>query len=617
VRHGGWLNISVKKLLLVVLMLGWWLVSAPRLMAASEFETSYSSIYQVGMDGVTQVVLDISLENKISNVYADRFSLSVGFTDIRNVRVKDAVGLIEPEIVVTDNQTIIRFMFIDKVVGKGKVNRFSVSYETQDIAIKNGSIWEVNIPQLEADKEISSQKVTLIVPSVFGEPAFITPKPDKATNNPPAANTSNSYGFEALTLGNRAISAVFGTEQYMRFNLIYHLENNSPVKQGAEIAIPPDTDYQKMVYESIRPEPENVLIDKDGNWLAQYTLLPGQKLDVSTTGVVKISFNSDGSILNQDMWETYLSSSGYWQVDNAQVQALADKLGSAKSVYDYVTDYLSYDYNKVLTGGGRVGALAALNTPETAICTEFTDLFVTLARAAGIPARELEGYAFTSNDKLRPLSLTQDILHAWPEYYDLQTRRWIQIDPTWGDTTGGVDYFNKLDLNHFVFVIHGSDPVNPLPAGAYKTEVTSNKDVKVIASDPVVMPSEDLMFEAVYKRNWWKGLIELTVKNQGMVAGGGSLVIKSEPEGVVDEVREEVIPPYGERVMLVNTARGKGLIAPSNLLIKNGQREIMVRVEQDEAWGTSVKVATGAIGATILAAGAYTAVRLLLRRRDR
>lgn len=598
-------------------MLGCWLVSAPRLMAASEFETSYSSIYQVGLDGVTQVVLDISLENKISNVYADRFSLSVGFTDIRNVRVKDAAGLIEPEIVVTDNQTIIRFMFVDKVVGKGKVNRFSVSYETQDIAIKNGSIWEVNIPQLEADKEISSQKVTLIVPSVFGEPAFITPKPDTATNNPPAANTSNSYGFEALTLGNRAISAVFGTEQYMRFNLIYHLENNSPVKQGAEIAIPPDTNYQKMVYESIRPEPENVLIDKDGNWLAQYTLLPGQKLDVSTTGVVKISFNPDGSILNQDMWETYLSSSGYWQVDNAQVQALADKLGSAKSVYDYVTDYLSYDYNKVLTGGGRVGALAALNAPETAICTEFTDLFVTLARAAGIPARELEGYAFTSNDKLRPLSLTQDILHAWPEYYDLRTRRWIQVDPTWGDTTGGVDYFNKLDLNHFVFVIHGSDPVNPLPAGAYKTEVTSNKDVKVIASDPVVMPSEDLMFEAVYKRNWWKGVIELTVKNQGMVAGGGSLVIKSEPEGVVDEVREEVIPPYGERVMLVNTARGKGLIAPSNLLIKNGQREIMVRVEQDEAWGTSVKVAAGAIGATILAAGAYTAVRLLLRRRDR
>lgn len=598
-------------------MLGCWLVSAPRLMAASEFETSYSSIYQVGLDGVTQVVLDISLENKISNVYADRFSLSVGFTDIRNVRVKDAAGLIEPEIVVTDNQTIIRFMFVDKVVGKGKVNRFSVSYETQDIAIKNGSIWEVNIPQLEADKEISSQKVTLIVPSVFGEPAFITPKPDTATNNPPAANTSNSYGFEALTLGNRAISAVFGTEQYMRFNLIYHLENNSPVKQGAEIAIPPDTNYQKMVYESIRPEPENVLIDKDGNWLAQYTLLPGQKLDVSTTGVVKISFNPDGSILNQDMWETYLSGSGYWQVDNAQVQALADKLGSAKSVYDYVTDYLSYDYNKVLTGGGRVGALAALNAPETAICTEFTDLFVTLARAAGIPARELEGYAFTSNDKLRPLSLTQDILHAWPEYYDLQTKRWVQIDPTWGDTTGGVDYFNKLDLNHFVFVIHGSDPVNPLPAGAYKTEVTSNKDVKVIASDPVVMPSEDLMFEAVYKRNWWKGVIELTVKNQGMVAGGGSLVIKSEPEGVVDEVREEVIPPYGERVMLVNTARGKGLIAPSNLLIKNGQREIMVRVEQDEAWGTSVKVAAGAIGATILAAGAYTAVRLLLRRRDR
>ncbi len=29
------------------------------------------------------------------------------------------------------------------------------------------------------------------------------------------------------------------------------------------------------------------------------------------------------------------------------------------------------------------------------------------------------------------------------------------IDPTWGATTGGVDYFETLDFDHFAFVVKG------------------------------------------------------------------------------------------------------------------------------------------------------------------
>ncbi|GAI19887.1 unnamed protein product, partial [marine sediment metagenome] len=65
-----------------------------------------------------------------------------------------------------------------------------------------------------------------------------------------------------------------------------------------------------------------------------------------------------------------------------------------------------------------MGALKALNSKNPVVCMEFTDLFIALCRAAGIPVREVNGYAHTNNPKLRPLSLTLDVLHAWPEYYD-------------------------------------------------------------------------------------------------------------------------------------------------------------------------------------------------------
>jgi hypothetical protein len=74
--------------------------------------------------------------------------------------------------------------------------------------------------------------------------------------------------------------------------------------------------------------------------------------------------------------------------------------------------------------------------------------------------------------------LVNDILHAWPEYYDKKTKRWIMVDPTWGSTTKGMDYFTTLDFSHIAFVIKGKDSEYPIPAGGYKFDKES-KDVEV------------------------------------------------------------------------------------------------------------------------------------------
>jgi hypothetical protein len=56
-------------------------------------------------------------------------------------------------------------------------------------------------------------------------------------------------------------------------------------------------------------------------------------------------------------------------------------------------------------------------------CTEHSLLFVALARAAGIPAREVGGLAYVKGKK--PMFGW----HAWAEIHD--GRQWVSVDPTW------------------------------------------------------------------------------------------------------------------------------------------------------------------------------------------
>jgi len=131
-------------------------------------------------------------------------------------------------------------------------------------------------------------------------------------------------------------------------------------------------------------------------------------------------------------------------------------------------------------------------TPDLATCQEFTDVFVAMSRANNIPSRRITGYALTNDETLRPLSLGDDILHAWPEYFSQEKQAWIPTDPTWGDTTGGVDYFNQFDLNHIVFAINGESSTLPHPAGAYKLEGIDGKTIEVNVASEVIETNADI-----------------------------------------------------------------------------------------------------------------------------
>lgn len=442
--------------------------------AQDKFAISANVEYKVQATGTTKVIHNVSIRNLYSDLYATSYTLTLdNIKPLAPTAFENSKSL--PINMSTNNDaTTLTINFPDAVVGKDKIRNFTINFDETSFATRTGEVWEIAIPKLSNPDSFSSYNVTLLVPTTFGQNAYLSPSAESESTSDGFYN----YVFNKESVAKYGISAGFGKFQVFSFNLSYHLENPLNTNAQTEIAIPPDTAFQKVYYQDISPKPLDVKLDNDGNFIATYSLKPRERVDVKVQGSVQIfSEARDFIVPSKDILDNNLQAADYWQVDDPQIRNLARSLKTPKAIYDYVTSTLSYDYNRVRPNVEREGAKQALQTPNTAICMEFTDLFVALARAAGIPAREVNGYAYTENPEIEPLSLVADVLHAWPEYWDASLNHWVAVDPTWGSTTGGVDFFNKLDLRHFAFVVHGESSTKPYPPGSYKLGSNPQKDV--------------------------------------------------------------------------------------------------------------------------------------------
>lgn len=113
-----------------------------------------------------------------------------------------------------------------------------------------------------------------------------------------------------------------------------------------------------------------------------------------------------------------------WPADDKKIVALAKKICSGKKTSEAkaaaILAWLAPGKNIKYSGqtGSRWGTLKALDQ-KFGHCWDFSDLFVTLARAAGVPARQVAGWLYGSSG------------HVWAEYY-IDGQGWKQVDPTGG-----------------------------------------------------------------------------------------------------------------------------------------------------------------------------------------
>jgi hypothetical protein len=547
--------------------------------AQDEFSVDATVTYDVQDSGKTIVTHNISLENNFSTLYATTYTLGLENIDTQNITARDSKGdAIPTDIQKNGSATNIKVNFSDAVVGRGVKRHFIISYENTSFSVRTGEIWEVSIPRLGQDNSFRSYKVILKIPASFGLEAYISPKPESSETT---AN-GTTYVFNIDDVIQTGITAGFGQFQVFTYTLSYHLENPLGKSAQTQIALPPDTAFQKVYIQKIDPVPSNVNLDTDGNWIASYNLSPRQRIDVTVSGSVQIfaSYRSFPRPTESELSDN-LRESEFWQVNDPNIIALAAKYKTPREIYDYVSTTLKYDFNRVQPNVQRMGAVAAMQSPSQAICMEFTDLFIAISRAAGIPAREVNGYAYTENPELQPLSLVADVLHAWPEYYDKAKGIWIPIDPTWASTSGGINYFDKLDLRHFAFVIHGKSPVMPYPPGSYKLGPNPQKDVYVsfgkLPDNRVSIPTVSI--SPVRVLPFLNSIYGVKIINPGPQAlySVYPTVFFDGKEGVRDFV--EILPPFSNYQTQVSV--------PFSILGKNSPSIVEVKVG-----GSSAKIVT-------------------------
>jgi len=552
---------------------------------ASDFKTDYYVDYNLKnfkQELTAKVKFNIKITNLKSDVYVSKFSIS--FPDsfaIKNIKVSDDFGEITPQVFYDKDQIKIEMKFSNPNIGKGTVNNFYLSFDQSNLFKVNGNIWEVGLPTVE-NKTDGIYQIKVILPLDSDKKISIAkPKPSSIVNNE----------IYWLNPKEKTVYAVFGDNQIYQAELIYNLKNQEVYPVFQEIAFPPETLYQKVFVDSISPIPEMVYQDTDGNYLARYSLKPLEAKKIIFKGFIQVFTKPQDKMIDysRDLFlnqKNYLlSQQSYWTIKSLDK---IKELNSVESIYRFVVNSLSYDYQKLKSSNNlRLGAEKTLINPTRAVCLEFTDLFVGLAREKGIFSREIEGYGFSFDPKLQPLSLASDVLHAWPEYYNQDLGIWQPVDPTW-ENTSGIDYFSSFDLNHIVFAIHGKKSDYPYPAGTYKTE--NSKDIFIKSIEKIPTEKKQLtvlkfdLSSNIFKNKTYQGKIQ--IKNKSNVyLFKIPLEIKTDNLEVIPSKKVfQSLAPYQEEEFSFQYSLKK----KTNL--KKNEEELLVYLDNEKILAKKVKV---------------------------
>jgi transglutaminase-like putative cysteine protease len=151
---------------------------------------------------------------------------------------------------------------------------------------------------------------------------------------------------------------------------------------------------------------------------------------------------------------------------SSRIKKLASKITEGKNnpldkawaIYDYVFENM--EYSKSTPGWGLGDTERACDIMQ-GNCTDFHSLFISLARASGIPAKFVIGFSLPDKKK--------DVLegyHCWAEFY-INGKGWIPVDISnaWKEKSKKEYYFGNLDQNRIQFTT-GRDIILPHTQGS-------------------------------------------------------------------------------------------------------------------------------------------------------
>jgi transglutaminase-like putative cysteine protease len=193
-------------------------------------------------------------------------------------------------------------------------------------------------------------------------------------------------------------------------------------------------------------------------------LAPGQDARVTWQGNVEIEARNYGldpeqvtglDTIPPDILATYTTDEDKYRLDSPVIVQAARTAARgatnpywiARNVHDFVGRRMYYEND------GQWDDAEAIYLRRNGSCSEYSILYIALARANGLPARYVAG------TRQRKIGVYEDVLfHRWTEVY-LPPYGWIPVDALHDDREGGIryDYFGGISDERFATTISGGD----------------------------------------------------------------------------------------------------------------------------------------------------------------
>lgn len=235
-------------------------------------------------------------------------------------------------------------------------------------------------------------------------------------------------------------------ERHSRVTYRHFTTNFGPgriLTSDVHLAVPENRDNQDIIGEiQYSPEPGGYVTDRWGQRTALFhmeNIHAGERIEVKMVTEVKtyavryfIFPEHVGGITDipADIAEKYLEDNEKYQIHHPVIQQAlkeavivpANVYWTVRQIYHYIHAHMYYE----MTGGW--------NTAPTVLsrgngsCSEYTFVFISMCRAAGVPARYVGSVVVRGDD-----TCMDDIFHRWVEVY-LPGYGWIPVDPSGGDS---------------------------------------------------------------------------------------------------------------------------------------------------------------------------------------
>jgi hypothetical protein len=302
---------------------------------------------------------------------------------------------------------------------------FSLSYKSQLLS-QYGATSAVQIPAMDTNLDITSQTTTLSADLDLGFATVRSRQPSK---------TGIGVGQQILTFTSKgaedeSLLVVFGEQTFVTAKFSTELNNPSWWWEEVGLTLPPDTNQQRVIIESIQPTPSKVRLDKDGNIVVFFNMGPLGSRQVEVTAHLSIDNPSYELSSARPVSETeallserYTQTTDAWQPLNLDIETTEDATSAdiAKAVFDGV----------VAQAKEQMVNQESFDLSLRTSALKMSDWLAGELRNRGIPARLVLGVSMSNGRVLGENANS----HAWVEA-NLAGVGWVTLDPYFGVYSG-------------------------------------------------------------------------------------------------------------------------------------------------------------------------------------